>query len=153
MGKSYAHIKALAQPDQTACWSTSLAWWTHSLPKVKDYTEVDIMGMYNHLTGSDGGLRFPDGYTTMLKDPAWGMIVEEGGMGTQFRDLSKTFFKRSPVMCGYVDYTVGGYHSVALYNFKWGDGVWAMDPNGGTHVYRSFDYYFYPMKRTIFGYI
>ncbi len=153
MGKSYAHVKAIAQPDRTACWSTSLAWWTKSLPKVKDYREVDIMGMYNHLTGSDGGLRFPDGYKSMLKDPIWGMTVEESTMGTPMRDLSDTFFKNSPVMCGYWDYNLGGYHSVALYNFKWGDGVWAMDPNGGTHVYRSFDYYFYPMKKTIFGYI
>ena len=153
MTKSYAQVAAMAQPDRTACWTTSMAWWTKTLPKVKDFEEIDILGRYHHLTGSDGGLNFPEGYKSMLSDPLWGMTIHDNSMGTAFADHSKTLFKRSPVMCGYWDYSVGGYHSVALYGFKHGDGVWAMDPNGGVHVFRTFDYYFQPLKSTILGYI
>ncbi len=153
MGKSFAHIKAMAQPDQTACWSTSMAWWTRAVCRVKDYSELDILGMFSHLAGSDGGLKFTDGYKRMLSDPLWGMTVEDVSMGVQMRDLANTVFKASPVMCGYWETAVGGYHSVALYNYKVFDGVWAMDPNGGVHVFRSFDYYFTPHRPTVFGYI
>lgn len=155
MAKNYWEVRPMKQPDQTACWSTSMAWWTHAVSKVPNLREIDIIGLFNHLTGSDGGLRFPNGFKQMLQDSTWGMTVEEfRGMKSK-KDWQKACAK-SPVMCGYWDTGVGGYHAVALHSYNiHSEKVFAMDPNLGTHIRRDLSYYTSNVTSTkvILGYL
>lgn len=154
MAIKYWEIPAMTQPDQTSCWSTSMAWWTYAVKKVPNYREIDILGMYHHLTGSDGGLKFPNGFKSMLSDSLWGMTVDDGLMfGKDYLDKINA---KSPVICGYWDSTVSGNHAVALHSFnKYQGTVWAMDPRLGKHIRREFSYYstgIFGMKSVVFGY-
>jgi hypothetical protein len=150
MGRSYQHIPAIQQPDQTACWSTTMAWWSKAVPWIKNYEEIDILGMYHHLTGSDGGLKFPTGFKSMLEDVRWGLKVKAvKGPQDALTVLRKALVK-GPVICGYFDRTVGGYHAVAVHSYEKDLGsVWAMDPNGGKHVLRDYYYVFGSMTQQV----
>jgi len=142
MGKSYHYIPAMQQPDPTACWSTTMSWWTKAVPAVKNHTELEIMGMYQHLAGGDDGLKFPDGFKTMLEDKPWGMVTDRLSGLFMDNDLYNAAFKKGPAVAGFWDISVGGYHAVALYNpdIK-NKEVWVMDPNGATHTNRDmFDF-------------
>lgn len=142
MGTSYKHIKAMQQPDTTSCWSTTMSWWTHAIPTIKNYSELEILDMYNNLTGSDGGLHLW-GFEMMLKDTIWGMTVRTIKDMTTIGATVKEGMKKGPVVCGYFDPSVGGRHAVALYDAdKNGPNIWAMDPNGGQHVKRTMSYFF-----------
>lgn len=153
MSKSYHYVPAMQQPDRTSCWSTTMSWWTKAIPAVKNHSEIEILGMYHHLTGDDGGLKFPDGFKTMLEDPKWGMTTDRISAIPMNRELCEKAFKKGPIVCGYWDINVNGYHAIALYNYKDFE-IWAMDPNGGSHVKRGMDYYVLGSlkHKGIFGY-
>lgn len=155
MGKSYHHIKAIQQPDRTACWSTTMSWWTKAVASVPNQREVDVMGMYQHLTGDDGGIKFPSGFKTMLEDTKWGMTIGQTSSWFFYSNEIPGFLKYGPIVCGYWDYEVGGYHAVALYNYNHKQmTIWAMDPNGGKHINRELSHYYsIGMKHNgVFGY-
>ncbi|MEQ1763350.1 MAG: hypothetical protein ABL984_09430 [Pyrinomonadaceae bacterium] len=150
MGKTFQHIPAIQQPDQTACWSTTMSWWSKAVPWIKNYEEIDILGMYHHLTGADGGIRFPTGFKTMLEDARWGLKVKSVKGPNEALSVLKKGLEKGPVVCGYFDRMVGGYHAVSLYNYEKKLGsVWAMDPNGGTHVIRDFYYLFGSLTKEV----
>ena len=68
-------------------------------------------------------------------------------------DILKKGLKTGPVVCGYWDPGVSGYHAVALHNLNKTE-VWAMDPNGGSHVKRTTSYFLERCfaKNIVFGY-
>lgn len=138
MGKSYKHIKPIAQDDKHGCWSASMAWWTKATPTVPNYTDDEIVVEYSHLRGPDGGLRFPEGFKQMLSDVKWGLTVETTESSFGAFDLISTGLKKAPVMMGFWDLRVGGYHAVVVHDYhssmKEGNRLTFMDPNGGVHM-------------------
>lgn len=138
MGSKYKKIPAIQQPDTTSCWSTSMEWWTKAVPSIKNYREIDILGMYHHLTGADGGLNFPSGFKLMLQDSRWKMNVTSVTGSLSTCDELEKGLKKGPVVCGYWDRRVGGYHAVVVYDYvssmKVGNEVSYMDPNGARHA-------------------
>ena len=152
MGYRYAHIKPVAQDDLNGCWSASMSWWTKAMHTIENWTDDEIMVEYSHLTAANGGLRFPSGFRTMLEDSKWRMTVKSVAGPVETVKYVKAGLKKGPVMCGYWENAVGGYHAVALYNLNKGT-IWAMDPNGGKHVARDYYHIFGSLQNpVILGY-
>jgi hypothetical protein len=138
MGKSYKHIKPIAQDDTNGCWSASMAWWTKAVSTVPNYTDDEILVEYSHLRGANGGLTFPTGFRQMLSDPKWGMTVEVTTSRYSAMESVKAGLKKAPVMLGFFDGRVGGHHAVVVHDYSshitTGSIITVMDPNGGHHV-------------------
>lgn len=135
----YEKIPAVLQPTTTTCWSSTMSWWTYAVKEVPNCYEATVRAMFSEHTQSDGKLEFPEGFKIMLQDDLWGMTI-----GVLSRMGDKDFsskFKKSPMICGYWDYSFDSHHAVALYGYNSKtDEIRAMDPMVG-HVKRDLSYY------------
>ena len=152
MVKSYRHVKAIAQDDRNGCWSASMAWWTRAMHSVANWTDDEIMVEFSDYMGKNGGLAFPSGFRKMLEDPRWRMTVKHVAGPVETVKYVKAGLEKGPIMCGYFENAVGGYHAVALYGLDNGS-IWAMDPNGGKHILRDYYHIFGSLQNpVILGY-
>jgi hypothetical protein len=152
----YFHVSPLKQPDRTACWSTTLSWWTQAVKKVTDATELSIMGDFQSMCNTDGTLTFPLGFKSLLQDKRWNMKVAEYKLQDIEYSTLKTMEKNGPVVLGYWSSALGSYHAVAAFGFKKHSiyGYYVMDPWYGKFVPSlSVLHHFSNSMPTIVGYL
>jgi hypothetical protein len=143
--RNSAHYpRAVAQFDPTACWAAGLEWWLKCM--------VNSRTVRNQLSLINDFVAF---WNSDEDDPEYGTITGVGlghimdapsirmdylvkGHGSWDRTLIETKLAISPILIGYNETEVGGFHVNVIHSLN-GDSpdVNVMDPNGGRYRTRG----------------
>jgi hypothetical protein len=129
--------RPVAQFDPTACWAASLEWWLRSMQPARTVvSQLDLINVFsaywNQEDGPEYGTVSAENLVQIVGNERFGMTY------TVKRQFDKGFVKdkltRSPVLLGYYEPEVSGFHAVIIHSLNQnganGD-VNIMDPNGG----------------------
>lgn len=134
--------------DPNGCWAASLSWWLKAV-RGYEYSYEDICFMYDdwtHQTEDDGfGALTEKGLYLLFNDPKWHLVYET--MKNSQLNASKLdkFLARSPVLVGYYEPKVQGFHMNVIVASAGIDGLatilTVMDPSFTEFQFRSLGYY------------
>ena len=140
----YPH--AVAQFDATACWAAGLEWWircmsaSHSIRNQLDL--VNIFVQYWDSTNPDTNPQYGtitgEGLGHVMDDSRIRMDYVVRANGTWDGAFIETKLAISPVLIGYNEVAVGGFHVNIIHSLNGAaPDVNVMDPNGGRYRTRS----------------
>lgn len=142
----YPH--AVAQFDGTACWAAGLEWWLRCMKQSRALIlQRDMRTRFDqfwvHQAGSEYGTVDGYGMGHIMDDSSINMDYVARAAGSWDKDFIGEKLAVSPVLIGYNEQEVGGFHVNIIHslNDTASADVNVMDPNGGRYRTRS-NYHF-----------
>ncbi|QQS41931.1 MAG: hypothetical protein IPM63_03015 [Acidobacteriota bacterium] len=147
-------LKHLAIPpvtqgdDPNGCWAASLKWWLKAARNY-EYEYWEILMMYDQWTykGEDEnyGALSEKGLFKLFNDPRWHLMYTTMKNDKLNASEIGTMLERSPVLVGYYEPKVNGYHMNVIVASAGIEGLatilTVMDPAFEAYQFRSLSYY------------
>lgn len=136
---------AVRQFDSTACWAAGLEWWLRCMRESRAViTQLNLVSKFVGLWNSDEdspeyGTVTGESLGQIMADSAINMDYSVIGAGTWDSSFIEGKLGISPVLLGYHEPEVGGFHVNIIHslNRTTTADVNVMDPNGGRFRTRS----------------
>jgi hypothetical protein len=144
--RNSAHYpRAVAQFDQTACWAAALEWWLRCMQASRTVkNQLDLINKFVEFWNHDEedpeyGTITGDGLGHIMDDASIRMSYVVRAAGTWDSAFLASKIAISPVLIGYNELEVGGFHVNVIHSLN--DTATAdvnvMDPNRGRYRTRS----------------
>ena len=146
--RNSAHYpRAVAQFDPTACWAAGLEWWLRCMTQMPHRNVINQLDLINRFvqywnhdeSSSEYGTIDGIGLGHVMDDAAINMSYAVRAAGRWDGALITEKLAISPVLIGYLETEVGGFHVNVIHslNDTTSADVNVMDPNRGRYRTRS----------------
>ncbi len=134
--------------DPNGCWAASLSWWLKAVRNY-EYSYGDILIMYNNWTnkteGDNYGALTETGLFRLFNDPKWHLSYTSMKNDQLSASKLDKFLVKSPVLVGYFEPKVQGFHMNIIVASAGIDGLatvlTVMDPAYTKFQLRNLSYY------------
>jgi hypothetical protein len=145
--------------DPNGCWAASMSWWVKAVRNY-EYDFVDMLVMYDEWTHKTDDANFgaltEKGLYKLFNDPKWHLVHTTIKNDKLNASTLNTMLERSPVLVGYYEPAVNGYHMNVIVASAGIDGLatmlTVMDPAFDTFQFRSLAYYKKYYSSIVFAY-
>lgn len=144
--RNSAHYPAaIRQFDPTACWAAGLEWWLRCMRASRTIiTQINLINRFAGLWNTDEdspeyGTVTGEALGQIMADDAIRMSYAVKVSGSWDAAFVESKLAISPVLIGYYEPAVSGFHVVIIHSLNAGDSadVNIMDPNGGRYRTRT----------------
>lgn len=160
MALKHLSIQPISQgEDPNGCWAASMSWWLKAVRNYH-YDFGELIGMYDEWTyktkdGNYGALT-EKGLYRLFNDPKWHLMNKTMKNDKLNASNLGEMLDRSPVLVGYYEPEVNGYHMNVIVVAAGVDGLatmlTVMDPAYQSFQFRSLSYYKSYYSSIVFAY-
>ena len=137
--------RPVAQFDATACWAAGLEWWLKCMRQTRTVrNQLDLVNLFvafwdHDEESSEYGTVNGEGLGHIMDDSRINMNYVVRAAGTWNKIFINEKLAISPVLIGYLENEVGGFHVNVIHSLNDTDtaDVNVMDPNRGRYRTRS----------------